>query len=71
MKTAERIARQAIARLSTKEVVEQFEITEGMNISMAVITLRGWLMDELEARDAEAYDKWIDGDIKSPREYFL
>ena len=36
-----------------------------------VYTVRGWLMDELEKRNPEAYERWLDGYTESPREYYL
>ena len=33
--------------------------------------IRGWYMDELENRDAEAFDKWLDSKEESPRKFYL
>lgn len=35
------------------------------------IQIRGWYMDELENRDAEAFDKWFDSKEESPRKFYL
>lgn len=60
-----------IAKCSTLQLVELFELTDLMNISNEVATVRGWLMDELEKRDLEAFIAWIDSEDDSPRKYFL
>ena len=37
-----------------------------------VITMtRGWIMDELEARNPQAFGSWIDRGGERPREFFL
>lgn len=70
MNKSEEKARNMIAALTTEKIVEQFELTdeiEDENISI----VRGWLMDELEKRNPEAFEKWIDAYTESPREYFI
>lgn len=34
-------------------------------------TVRGWIMDELERRDPEAYETWIDRDLPDSELYRL
>lgn len=63
-------ARELIAGRSTKDIVEQFELTEVIN-DRHIPTVRGWLMDELMKRDPEAFEKWMDSWDDSPRKYFL
>jgi len=70
MTNAEKIARARIATLTTADLVKQFELTDKMEISTEVAIVRGWLMDELEKRNPEAFDAWIDSDEGSPRNYF-
>ncbi len=70
MSRSEEIARAAVASLSTEEIVKQFEMTELLNAPETSI-VRGWYMDELEKRNPEAFDKWLDAYTESPREYFL
>lgn len=36
----------------------------------AIADVRGWLLDELEHRDADAFLAWIDSDQDSPRPFF-
>lgn len=54
-------ARALLAAQSTEKLVEQFELTELMS-DPNVPTVRGWIMDELEKRDPEAFDAWTDSD---------
>lgn len=70
MSRSEEIARAAVASLSTEEIVKQFEMTELLNAPETSI-VRGWYMDELEKRNPEAFDKWLDAYTESPRKYFL
>jgi hypothetical protein len=70
MTVAEQKARTLIASRSTEELVRDFEVTENLN-TPEVPMIRGWYMDELEKRDQEAFDSWIDSDEESPRKFFL
>jgi hypothetical protein len=70
MTNAEKKARAMVARLSTAELVNQFELTETMQISIETAMVRGWIMDELEKRNPEAFDAWIDSDEESPRNFY-
>ena len=70
MTTAEKKARDLIASRTTEQLVKDFETTEHLN-TPEVPTVRGWYMDELEKRDADAFDKWIDSYEDSPRKFFL
>lgn len=51
-----------LKKLSTNELIEQFDITENMKYSFELSMVRGWIMDELEKRNPEAFDKWLDLD---------
>ena len=37
-------------------------MTEDAPISLELSTVRGWIMDELEKRNPEAFEKWLDLD---------
>ena len=64
--------RALMASRSLADLVKDFEVTEEMQISCELAEVRGWIMDELERRDEEAFWKWIDeGYSESPRKYFL
>lgn len=70
MTHAEQTARNILKGQSTERLVEQFELTETSN-DKDIYIVRGWLMDELQNRDAEAFDLWIDSDESSPRKFYL
>ena len=69
MTNAEKKALAIIASQSTERLVEQFELSELSN-DPHIPTVRGWIMDELEKRNPEAFDKWLDNYDESPRAYF-
>lgn len=70
MSKAEQKARKMIEGLSLEKIIEQFEMTELIDTEEISI-VRGWYMDELEKRNPEAFDKWIDAYTESPREFYL
>ena len=48
-----------LAKMSMKNLVETFCMTEKMN-GEDIPTVRGWLMDEIESRNPEGFDRWMD-----------
>ena len=61
-----------MASRSLADLVKDFEVTEEMQISCELAEVRGWIMDELERRDEEAFWRWIEeGYSESPRRFFL
>lgn len=69
MKAAEAKAVRIVAGRSTEQLVTMFEMTETMD-GENITTVRGWIMDELERRDPEAFDKWLDSMEDSPRKFY-
>ena len=69
MKAAEAKAVRIVAGRSTEQLVTMFEMTETMD-GENIPTVRGWIMDELEHRDPEAFDKWLDSMEDSPRRFY-
>lgn len=59
-----------VAGLSLVGLLDAFDETEDRTED-EMPTVRGWLMDELERRNHDAFDAWIDSDCPSPREFFL
>ncbi len=56
---AERMARKMIESRTTESLCEMFEVTKhSMGCPIEEAMVRGWIMDELKKRDAEAYDRW-------------
>ena len=51
-----------IKNASTKKLLELWDLTENMKHSQELAIVRGWLMDELEARDPEGFDAWMDSE---------
>jgi hypothetical protein len=63
-------ARAMIAARTTAQLCTDFALTETLPITdPATPKVRGWLMDELEKRDADAFDKWIWSD-ELPHAFF-
>ena len=61
MTVAEQKAREMISNLTLGELLDEWELTTTNN-STEISTVRGWLMDELEKRNPEAFEKWLDED---------
>ena len=61
MTVAEQKAREMISNLTLGELLDEWELTTTNN-SPEISTVRGWLMDELEKRNPEAFEKWLDED---------
>lgn len=58
-----------IKSLSTKQLIEIFETLT--NKTDEELIVREYIMDELENRDAEAFDNWLDDETDGdPRKYF-
>lgn len=70
MTVAEQKARKLIAGRTTTDLIADFEITE-KSTDPHIYIVRGWLMDELEARDSKAFEKWIDSEEESPRKFYI
>jgi len=63
------VAPSRIRAASTEQLLEMWELTEGIKPSLELATVRGWLMDELEARDLKGFNAWMDDEDSnaSPR----
>lgn len=58
---AEKRARDLISNLTLDQLLDEWELTINIRTSECAM-VRGWLMDELESRNPEAFDKWLDQD---------
>lgn len=47
----------------TKALIDDLVATNRVN-DVNIPMVRGWLLDELERRDPEAFSAWIDGDAE-------
>jgi len=63
-------AKKLAAAQSTETLVEGFEMTNEV-YSAEMSDVRGWIMDELERRNPDAFDAWIESCEDSPRRFFL
>lgn len=57
--TAAEIAKNAIKEMNLKTLVEVWELTTNDDRD-CIPMVRGWLMDEFEARQPEAFAAWIE-----------
>lgn len=58
---------------SLEKLCELWDLTESMN-GPEVPVVRGWLMDEIEKRNPDGFDAWLDQDFpedKDLRRYVL
>lgn len=63
-------ARRMLEGRSMPQLLNEWDTLDAMPINEDVAIGRGWLMDELERHDANAFDAWIDDYDASPRKYF-
>lgn len=61
MTKQEQKAREMLANATLGDLLDEWELTTNVNDS-EIATVRGWLMDELESRNPEAFGKWLDQD---------
>lgn len=63
-----------IGSMTTSQLCDVFTGTNG-NRDEAIPVVRGAIMDELEARNKAAFDRWMDsdqaGEVDSPGKFFL
>ena len=50
----------SLEKMSTGKLVELFSLTTNMS-DENIPTVRGWLMDEIEKRNPEGFERWLDG----------
>ena len=63
-------ARRMLEGRSMPQLLNDWDTLDAMPINEDVAIGRGWLMDELERHDANAFDAWIDDYDASTRKYF-
>lgn len=61
MTKQEQKAREMLANSTLGDLPDEWELTSDMD-DPEIATVRGWLMDELESRNPEVFDKWLDQD---------
>ena len=78
MTAAEIKARKMIASRTTAQLLTDWDLTEmkfldaSKALQSELFTVRGWLLDEFERRDCEAFAAWMDDEDldASPRKYY-
>lgn len=55
------MTKESLKAMSLKKLVELFESTTDMKDAM-IATVRGWLMDAIEAKNPEGFDAWLDSE---------
>ena len=60
MRNPEAIARMKLQMRPLKDLIRDFILTGSIH-DPHIPTVRGWIMDELERRNPEAYDAWLEG----------
>jgi len=65
-----------LKNLSMELLIETWEQVDKMEVTVDVANIRGWLMNELERRNTESFEKWVDDEFEqektiSPKNYFL
>lgn len=70
MTTAEQKAREMLSNATLADLLDEWELTTE-NKDPNIYIVRGWLMDEIESRNPEAFEKWLDRDAedKELRDY--
>ena len=63
MTRAENEARELLKQQTLDDLLTQWELTVIFD-DENIYTVRGWLMDELESRNPEAFNKWLDSDCE-------
>ena len=63
MTALEKRAKNLIAGLTTSQLLDQWESTSDIS-DPNIPTVRGWLMDELEKRFPDQFDKWLDSECR-------
>lgn len=67
MKKYEETAREKIHSLTTEELMNCWEMTTDIQAEY-ISTVRGWLMDEIESRDSEGFNNWLESENCSDEE---
>lgn len=70
MTPQEKKARDLIRRSSNAKLIALWEIADSKkHMTLELSMVRGWLMDEIEARWPDAFWTWVESDEDSPRKF--
>lgn len=53
--------KEMLSNATLADLLDEWELTSKIN-DPAIPTVRGWLMDELESRNPEGFNAWLDQD---------
>lgn len=53
--------KEMLSNATLADLLDEWELTSSIN-DPAIPTVRGWLMDELESRNPEGFNAWLDQD---------
>ena len=72
MTNAESKMKEIISYQTTADLLDEWELTSNVNTPEVAI-VRGLLMDELESRNPEAFNEWLDGEAEDStlKYYFM
>lgn len=59
MTEQEKAAREMLSNATLGDLLDEWELTSNVD-DPSIPTVRGWLMDELESRNSEAFNAWLD-----------
>jgi hypothetical protein len=71
MHASEQKARDMIAKRTTYELIADWEESDNRPMTETLPIVRGWLLDELEKRDKPSFDRWMDSNESSPRNFYI
>lgn len=61
MGNAREMAMEILSSATMADLIDEWELTTTSN-DPAIYEVRGWLMDEIERREPEGYNKWLDSE---------
>lgn len=61
MTNTEKQAKELLENATLTDLLDEWELTSNIR-TPEIATVRGWLMDELESRNPEAFNAWLDQD---------
>lgn len=63
-------AKSLLQQRTTQDLISDFILT-GQMTGNNIPTVRGWIMDELEARNCSAFSAWLDQDVPTDESLLL
>lgn len=67
MEAAIKKAKEMLSNATLGDLLDQWELTTENN-DPAIYEVRGWLMDELESRNPEAFNAWLESETADDKE---